>query len=100
MQSLSEPIVIILRPLRIRVVHCSRSWKWSVCHAIKDGIPNEHRKDVVYSVKCDECDCTYIGETMRTLDARMKEHRRQKMKGEILKSAVAEHACLLDYAID
>ena len=100
MQGLSEPIANILRPLRIRVTHCSRSWKWSICHVIKDRIPNEHRKDVVYSVMCDECDSTYIGETMRTLDARMKEHRRHTMKGEILKSAVAEHACLLDHAID
>ena len=37
---------------------------------------------------------------MRTLDARMKEHRRHTMKGEILKSAVAEHACLRDHSID
>ena len=73
-QGLSEPITNILRPLRIRVAHGSRSSKWSVCHAIKDSIANEHRKDVVYSVKCDKCDSTCIGETMRTLDARMKEY--------------------------
>ena len=54
----------------------------------------------MYSVKCDERDSTYARETMRTLDARMKEHRRYTMKGEILKSAVVEHACLLDHAID
>ena len=89
----------ILCPLRIRVAHCSRSWKWSVCHATKDRIPNEHRKDIVYSVKCDECDSTNIGETMPTLDVRMKEHRRHTTKGEILKSAVAEHACHLDHTI-
>ena len=37
---------------------------------------------------------------MCTLDARMKEHRRHTMKGEILKLAVAKRACLLDHAID
>ena len=37
---------------------------------------------------------------MRMHDARMRERRRHTMKGDIFKSAVAEHACLLDHAID
>ena len=37
---------------------------------------------------------------MHTLDARMKEHKRHTTKGEILKLAVADHACIFDHAID
>ena len=54
----------------------------------------------MYSVKCGDCDTTYIGETMRTLDARMKEHKQHTIRGETSKSAVAEHALLLDHTID
>ena len=31
---------------------------------------------VVYTVNCEECESTYIGETKRTLDTRLKEHKR------------------------
>ena len=56
--------------------------------------------DIVYSVKYSDCDTTYIGETMCTLDARMKEHKRHTIKGNTLKSVVAEHESLLDHTID
>ena len=63
-------------------------------------IQKEQRNGIVYGVKCDDCDSMLIGETMRTLDARMKAHKRHTAKGEILKSAITEHACMLEHAID
>ena len=37
---------------------------------------------------------------MRTLDASVKEHKPHMKKGEMLKSAVAEHESLLDHTVD
>ena len=46
---------------------------------------------MVYPVPC-SCGETYIGETLRRLETRMKEHRDTCQKGTLEKSAIAEHA--------
>ena len=57
------------------------------------------QKGVVYKIPCNDCGARYIGETLRTLDERTKEHQRATQKGDVLSSAVAEHARLNDHAI-
>ena len=49
-------------------------------------------KGVVYRVKCKDCEDEYIGETLRSMKVRMKEHERHMRFGRIDESAVAEHA--------
>ena len=58
----------------------------------KDPVPQECRKAVVYKVPCGSCDMSYIGETGRTLQLRIKEHRRALTNGDPCMSALAEHA--------
>ena len=57
------------------------------------------KKGVVYEIPCEDCALTYVGETMRTLNDRIKEHRWHLEKGDILKSAVAEHFGINDHNI-
>ena len=54
---------------------------------------------MVCKIPCNNCGARYIGETLRTLYERTKEHRRATQKGDVLSSAVAEHAQLNDHAI-
>ena len=42
----------------------------------------------------------YIGETLRTMDDRVKEHKRHVAKGEIRSSAVAEHVWNEDHRLE
>ena len=58
----------------------------------KDPVPQECRKAVVYRVPCGSCDMSYIGETGRTLQLRIKEHRRALTNGDPCMSALAGHA--------
>ena len=46
---------------------------------------------VVYHIPC-SCGKVYIGETIRRLETRVKEHEEACRKGELDKSALAEHA--------
>ena len=46
---------------------------------------------VVYQAPC-SCGKAYVGETVRRLETRMKEHRDACQKGALEKSALAEHA--------
>ena len=82
----------ILRPLGLELSHKPAPWKWSLCSKTKDGIPTKKKKGVVYEIPCGSCEEVYVGETLRTVDDRVKEHKRHTAKGEVLQSAVAEHA--------
>ncbi len=42
---------------------------------VKKRIPQEKIKGVIYRVQC-ECGSSYVGETGRTLETRLKEHKR------------------------
>ena len=100
MRGLSEPVARVLRPLGINVAHRAEQWKWRLCKEIKDQLPMNKRKGVVYSIECDECRAIYIGETGRTLDDRLKEHQRHTRLVAPEKSAVAEHALTMKHEID
>ena len=63
----------------------------SMLTKVKDTLALEKRSKVVYQVPC-SCGETYIGETLRRLETRMKEHRDACQKGTLEKSALAEHA--------
>ena len=55
---------------------------------------------VVYCIPCMDCDRSYIGETCRTLNVRLKEHQRCCSNFDLQKSAVAQHAVEEDHRID
>ena len=58
---------------------------------VKDQDPLEKKSSVVYQVPC-SCGRVYIRETKRALETRMKEHKAATRRGEMEKSAIAEHA--------
>ena len=60
--------------------------------APKDPTPLRQRTGVVYRIPCSSCEKVYIGQTGRTLDHRLKEHRRALASGNVQQSAVTEHA--------
>ena len=63
----------------------------SMLTKVKDNLPLGKRSRVVYQIPC-SCGQVYIGETIRRLETRMKEHRDACERGTLEKSAIAEHA--------
>ena len=61
--------------LLIRTIQWSSHWKWAMSNGLKDSIPEKLRKGVIYKVPCMECETVYIGEKLRKLDERLKEHK-------------------------
>ena len=90
-RGMSEAIGSVLRPLGIGVAHRASPWKWAMCNGLKDSIPEKLRKGVIYKVPCIESDAVYIGETLRNLDERLKEHKRHVEKKNVKGYAIAEH---------
>ena len=58
---------------------------------VKDALSVDKMSKVVYQVPC-SCSIAYVGETVRRLETRMKEHRDTCQKGALVKSALAVHA--------
>ena len=67
---------------------------------LKDPTPLRQRTGVVYRIPCSSCEKVYIGQTGRTLDHCLKEHRRALISGNVQQSAVAEHATNAMHDID
>ena len=99
-KGMSEAIARVLRPLGISLAHSSASWRWYLCKDLKDKIAIHRKSGVVYEVKCEDCDDSYIGESGRCLEVRIGEHKRHVKKGEVGRSAIAEHVMLKSHTID
>ena len=68
---------------------------------IKDPVPLEERKGLVYQIPCLNCPEVYIGETQRRFSTRCKEHQRSVRFGVIDNaSALAKHCARLDHNTD
>lgn len=65
----------------------------------KDKIDNVFRSNVVYKLKCLECDATYIEQTKRQLKTRIKEHR-SNINRAASPSVISIHRLNLNYEFD
>ena len=65
---------------------------------VKDLLPMEKKAKVVYQIPC-SCGKSYIGETRRRLETRLREHQEACRKGTLEKSAVVELGCKEHHAI-
>lgn len=63
-----------------------------IINSHKDRTPKELKNNVVYKIKCSNCDATYVGQTKRKLTTRINEHKKIKPSSN---NVVANHA--LDY---
>ena len=64
----------------------------------KDKICDKH--NVIYQIKCRDCDATYIDHTGRNLSQRVKEHHTATIKGLVNNSGIAQHAWDQHHNID
>ena len=62
-------------------------------------IRDDHRGSGHHRIRC-RAACVYVGQTCRTLDHRLKEHKRALTSGNLAQSAVAEHAANESHVID
>ena len=89
---LSETIRRILAPLGIRTCFRPHRTLRQTLVRLKDRTPLQQRAGVVYRIPCGSCAKVYIGQMGRTLEHRLKEHKRALTSGNTAQSAVAEHA--------
>ena len=88
----SEDIRHVCGWYNLRVVFRLGRTLRSMLIRVKDTLPLGKHSNVVYQILCGGCSKVYIGETIRRLETRLKEHQEVPITGMTEKSAVAEHA--------
>ncbi len=88
---------------------------WQILVHLKDKIEHSKKTEVVYQIPCKNCNHSYVGETARKLETRVKEHRQEYDKAtdnkytrstrkvsetEVNKSAITDHAKQCNHVID
>ena len=99
-RNLSESIRRILTRYNIRTCFKPNTTLRNLLVHPKDRIPSTSKRGVVYQIPCRDCSEVYIGQTGRTLEHRIKEHRRAYSSADSINSAVAEHSLNHEHAID
>ena len=77
----SERVQRILQPHQIKIAHKpSNTIKSKLCH-LKDPRVASEKNHSVYKIDCINCVSSYIGETSKKVEDRVKEHRRNIITG-------------------
>ena len=98
-RGLSEKLERVCTPLGVRAAFKPMRTLRQTLMQLKNQIPEEKRRSVVYQVPCKDCSKTYIGETKRTLKVRLSEHK-QAVKRYDPKNGIAVHAHESHHSID
>ena len=93
-KGISENIARIGKKFNVKLVHMrGKSLKNMFVRNITTSLEKYKQLKVVYRVTCGDCGSQYVGETGRSLETRMAEHR-QDAEGEVEKvSGLSEHLC-------
>ena len=86
----SDQIRRVLHKHRIRTVFKPHNTIGSIFKKPKDRAPQERIAGVVYKVKCNDCNFTYVGESKRSWASRSTEHCPGRAASK--ESAIAYHA--------
>ena len=86
-----EDVRRVCRKIGMKAVFKSGQSLRSMLTKVKAPLMMEKKAKVVYRIPC-SCGEAYIGETVRRLETRVKEHRDACHMGALEKSASAEHA--------
>ncbi|KYN22657.1 hypothetical protein ALC57_04947, partial [Trachymyrmex cornetzi] len=66
----------------------------------KDVRPTDSNKNVVYKIKCKDCNASYVGQTKRKLKTRITEHKNNIKWKSVKPSVITEHRRQLGHEFD
>ena len=98
-QQTSEHIQRICRQIGVKAVFKSQGTLREALMKVKNPRPQLLKKGVVYEVPCMDCNKSYIGETGRTLQKRLVEHKAAVRRGDT-NNGIAVHAWDQQHRVD
>lgn len=94
---LSESLKTALEPIGVQPVFTKNFSNKKLFTNLKSKVPTEKMSNVVYEIKCKDCEGTYIGQTKRYLQERIKSHKYDKKEPTALHHHMIECAHEFDF---
>jgi len=66
----------------------------------KDALSSFSYSNVVYQINCLDCDASYVGQTKRTLNTRVSEHRNHARRNSIQNLVITDHRSKFRHEFD
>ena len=90
-EGVSEKIEIACKRMGVRTVFKSNGTLRKALTKVKTKTTNYEKTGVVYRIPCQDCKASYVGETKRTLQKRITEHK-YAVKNNDRNNGIAVHA--------
>jgi hypothetical protein len=94
----SEKFNNVTRPLNVRISYQSLNKLNKIIKVHKDPLPDSSQSNIVYKINCLDCDASYVGQSGRQLNTRVKEHKSHIIRNNPNRSVITEHR--LNYGHD
>ena len=98
--NLSERFRDITKDLNVKVSYFSLNKLNNLIKTHKDVLPHTSHSNVIYKINCNNCDASYVGQTGRQLNTRIKEHKNHIKRNNPTKSVITEHRINLQHDFD
>ncbi|XP_071582148.1 uncharacterized protein [Temnothorax nylanderi] len=98
--TLTEKYKNITKDLKVKLSYFSMNKLNKFIRVHKDPLPNSSMRNIVYKINCKDCDASYVGQTGRQLQTRVKEHESQIRRSGGGNSVVTEHRVECNHDFD
>lgn len=89
--SLNKKLTSSLKHLGINVINKISNKLNTIVKKGKDKLPKTRNHEVIYKINCNDCDKSYIGQTYRALEIRVKEHQNNIRQSRDKYNVISEH---------
>jgi len=99
-RSVSEKFKHAIKGVDAGIAYYSLNKLGSIIKRHKDCLPDSYKMNVVYKLKCSDCNASYVGQTCRSLKTRIAEHRNHINRNTKTQSVITEHRIGLSHDFD
>ena len=90
----------ITRDIDVRISFFSLNKLNNIIKTHKDKLSHTSHSNIVYKINCNDCNASYVGQTGRQLNTRIKEHRNHINRNTSTKSVITEHKINFQHEFD
>ena len=95
----TERINRLLKPFKISLASKPSNKLSNSLQKLKDKVSDNEKSSVIYKINCNNCECSYIGETGRQLHTRLTEHK-NNIKTLYINSQLVQHMIQHDHTLN
>lgn len=94
---MSEQFKNIAKKINARIAYTGLNKMNNFIKVQKDPLKNQNKSNVVYKIDCKSCNASYVRQTGRQLQTRIKKHHSHIRRNTANRSVITEHRLEFDH---